>query len=70
MRLGFSRRRPSSSCTPGDLFYMPPAVFHKIRNTGGPRVSLSIPVSPAGGKRMDRTYIPFERLFHEGMRNR
>ncbi|MDZ7841896.1 MAG: cupin domain-containing protein [Gammaproteobacteria bacterium] len=51
---------------PGDLFYMPPAVFHKIRNTGGPRVSLSIPIAPAGGKRMDRTYIPFERLFREG----
>jgi len=54
---------------PGDLFYMPPAVFHKIRNVGGPRVSFSIPCSPAGGqKRMDRTHIPFRDIFEAEVR--
>jgi len=50
---------------PGDLFYMPPAVFHKIRNLGGPRVSFSIPCSPGkpGMERMDRTHIPFRAIF-------
>jgi ribosomal protein L16 Arg81 hydroxylase len=54
------------SLEPGDLFYMPPAVFHKIRNSGGPRVSFSIPIVPAGGQRMDRTYIPFKEIFEAG----
>ncbi|MEQ8315219.1 MAG: cupin domain-containing protein [Gammaproteobacteria bacterium] len=51
---------------PGDAFYMPPAVFHKVRNTEGPRVSLSIPFTPmtqADVPRMDRTYIPFRKIF-------
>jgi len=49
---------------PGDLFYMPPSVFHQISNCGGPRVSLSIPVVLGSTKkRMDRTYIPFKSLF-------
>lgn len=49
---------------PGDLFYMPPSVFHQIRNTGGPRVSFSIPVVMSSRhKQMDRTYIPFRSLF-------
>lgn len=53
---------------PGDMFYMPPAVFHKIRNVGGPRVSFSIPCTPAPGrKHMDRTYIPFKALFESEM---
>jgi ribosomal protein L16 Arg81 hydroxylase len=50
---------------PGDLLYMPPGVFHKVRNLGGPRVSFSIPfesVQP-GVRRIDRTYIPFRALF-------
>lgn len=54
---------------PGDLFYMPPAVFHKVRNVGGPRVSFSIPFvrgDPAT-KRIDRTYIPFKQIFTEEM---
>ncbi len=52
---------------PGDLFYMPPAVFHKVANSGGPRVSLSIPVAPDAGPRMDRTYIPFAEIFRDGL---
>ncbi len=50
---------------PGDLFYMPPGVFHKIRNVGGPRVSFSIPCSPGGEgtERVDRTFIPFKAIF-------
>jgi len=55
---------------PGDMFYMPPAVFHKIRNTGGPRVSLSIPMAPSANPRMDRTFIPFERIFRAGLDER
>ena len=50
---------------PGDLFYMPPAVFHKIRNLGGPRVSFSIPCAPGREhtQYMDRTHIPFKAIF-------
>lgn len=51
---------------PGDAFYMPPAVFHKVRNLEGPRISLSIPFANITDKavpRMDRTYIPFKELF-------
>ena len=52
---------------PGDLMYMPPDVFHKVRNCDGPRVSLSIPfsilVNGADLHRMDRTYIPFKEMF-------
>jgi ribosomal protein L16 Arg81 hydroxylase len=55
---------------PGDLFYMPPGVFHKVRSLGGPRVSFSIPfhaVEP-GRARVDRTHIPFRAIFEEGLR--
>ncbi len=51
---------------PGDAFYMPPAVFHKVRNLQGPRLSLSIPFANITNQdvpRMDRTYIPFKELF-------
>ena len=52
---------------PGDLLYMPPDVFHKVRNYDGPRVSLSIPfsilVNGSDRHRMDRTYIPFREMF-------
>lgn len=48
----------------GDLLYMPPAVFHRVLGIGGGRVSLSLPFTPAKNRpRMDRTYIPFTRLF-------
>ncbi|NDF11508.1 MAG: hypothetical protein EB060_01655 [Proteobacteria bacterium] len=49
---------------PGDMFYMPPAVFHKVRNHHGPRVSISIPFTiMQGSPRMDRTFIPFKDIF-------
>lgn len=51
---------------PGDAFYMPPATFHKVRNTAGPRVSVSIPfnkVSDSAVPKMDRAYIPFKQIF-------
>lgn len=52
----------------GDLFYMPPSVFHQISNCGAPRVSFSIPmVLESTRKRMDRTYIPFKSLFEAEM---
>jgi len=55
---------------PGDLFYMPPGVFHKVRNRGGPRVSFSIPFAPArpGQKRVDRRHIPFRAMFEQELR--
>ena len=55
---------------PGDLLYVPPNVFHKVRNHEGPRVSFSIPFTilaeDSNMKRMDRTYIPFAKLFLDG----
>ena len=51
---------------PGDAFYMPPAVFHKVRNLSGPRVSISIPfvnVVDQQIPKMDRTHIPFVEMF-------
>ncbi len=49
---------------PGDMFYMPPSVFHRIANAGGPRVSFSIPFCQYNNKKpMDRTYIPFKQIF-------
>lgn len=51
---------------PGDLLYMPPAVFHSAGDIDGGRVSLSLPFSPGENRqRMDRTYIPFEKLFQQ-----
>jgi ribosomal protein L16 Arg81 hydroxylase len=55
---------------PGDVLYMPPARFHKVRNHHGPRVSFSIPfVVNLDGKagRMDRTHIPFRAIFENAM---
>ena len=51
---------------PGDMLYMPPDTFHKVRNHNGARISFSIPFAPAkeGSSRMDRTYIPFAELFN------
>lgn len=51
--------------TPGDLLYMPPNVFHKVRNYAGPRISFSIPFKPnvANNNKMDRSYIPFKSIF-------
>jgi len=54
------------SLRPGDVLYMPPARFHKVRNHHGPRVSFSIPfVVNLDGKagRMDRTHIPLRAMF-------
>jgi ribosomal protein L16 Arg81 hydroxylase len=54
---------------PGDLFYMPPSVFHRIANTGGPRVSLSIPfIASKKQKAMDRTFIPFKQIFESQLK--
>lgn len=53
---------------PGDVLYMPPGKFHKVRNTHGPRVSFSFPfvVNVDSKKpRMDRTYIPFQAIFED-----
>ncbi len=50
----------------GDVFYMPPGVFHRVRNEQGPRISLSIPFVKVPSRevpRMDRTHIPFKTLF-------
>lgn len=52
----------------GDVFYMPPGVFHKVRNREGPRISLSIPFAKIHNRdtpMMDRTYIPFRQLFEK-----
>ena len=52
--------------TPGDVLYMPPGQFHKVRNHSGPRISFSIPfvIDPESTKhRMDRSHIPFQKLF-------
>jgi ribosomal protein L16 Arg81 hydroxylase len=56
---------------PGDVLYMPPGRFHKVRNHHGPRVSFSIPfVVNVDGKagRMDRTHIPFRAIFEGAMK--
>ncbi len=53
---------------PGDVLYMPPGQFHKVRNHSGPRVSFSIPFvidSNYTGSRMDRSHIPFQAIFEE-----
>ncbi len=55
---------------PGDAFYMPPAVFHKVSNSEGPRISLSIPFAKPGKEnlpRMDRTHIPFKQIFESDL---
>ena len=55
---------------PGDVLYMPPARFHKVRNHHGPRVSFSIPfLVNVDGKagRMDRTHIPLREIFENAM---
>lgn len=53
----------------GDVFYMPPGVFHKVSNVEGPRISLSIPFAKIKNNqmsRMDRTYIPLKEMFEKG----
>lgn len=55
---------------PGDVLFMPPRTFHKVRNHFGPRISFSIPfyVNQNGkNKRMDRTFIPFRSLFDDAL---
>ena len=52
----------------GDLLYMPPGVFHKVVNVPGPRVSVSIPFySMPAANRMDRTHIPFAKMFEASL---
>ena len=55
---------------PGDLLYMPPDTFHKVRNEDGPRVSFSIPFIIFNEKieKMDRTYIPFKDIFESNFK--
>ena len=50
---------------PGDLLYMPPDTFHKVRNFNEPRISFSIPFNKVDNKfkKMDRTHIPFKKIF-------
>lgn len=54
---------------PGDLIYMPPNTFHKVRNENGPRVSFSIPfvIFKERIERMDRAYIPFKKIFESSL---
>ena len=52
----------------GDLLYMPPATFHKVGSFSGPRVSISIPFFVNhNAKRMDRSRIPFQKVFSENL---
>ena len=50
---------------PGDLLYMPPDTFHKVRNHNEPRIYFSIPFYKVDEKfkLMDRTHIPFKKIF-------
>ena len=54
---------------PGDLLYMPPNTFHKVRNFNEPRISFSIPFNKVDNtfKKMDRTHIPFKELFESNL---
>ncbi len=54
---------------PGDLLYMPPDTFHKVRNYNEPRISFSIPFNKVDDKfkKMDRTYIPFKKIFESNL---
>ncbi|MEM7194443.1 MAG: sulfotransferase [Pseudomonadota bacterium] len=53
---------------PGDMFYMPPAVFHKVHSVDGPRVSFSIPFNQVGHDNyMDRRHIPFKQIFLDAL---
>lgn len=50
--------------TPGSVLYLPPGVFHHATNPSGPRLSVSIPISPrVGVLPVDRTHIPLARFF-------
>lgn len=56
---------------PGDVLYMPPGQFHKVRNHNGPRISFSIPIiiDPKDKRQnMDRSHIPFKALFEDALR--
>jgi ribosomal protein L16 Arg81 hydroxylase len=51
----------------GDLLYMPPDTFHKVKNYEGARISLSIPFNTSdygGMNKMDRTYIPLKDIWN------
>lgn len=49
--------------TPGSVLYMPPGVFHRATNPDGPRLSLSIPISPRiGVVPVDRHHVPLRKL--------
>ena len=54
---------------PGDLLYMPPDKFHKVRNYNEPRISFSIPFNKVDDKfkKMDRTHIPFKKIFESNL---
>lgn len=54
---------------PGDLLYMPPDTFHKVRNHNEPRISFSIPFNKVEEKfkKMDRTHIPFKQIFESNL---
>ncbi|MGH1539499.1 MAG: JmjC domain-containing protein [Arenicella sp.] len=50
----------------GDLLYMPPATFHKVKGLEGARLSISIPFySNPHANQMDRTFIPFTDIFQQ-----
>ncbi len=53
----------------GDLLYMPPDTFHKVRNYNEPRISFSIPFNKVDNKfkKMDRTHIPFKKIFESSL---
>lgn len=61
----YLKKRMEFMLEPGDLLYMPPDTFHKVRNEDGPRVSFSIPfvIHKENIQRMDRTHIPFKEIF-------
>lgn len=51
----------------GDLLYMPPDTFHKVRNYSGSRISLSIPFNKSDFddmRKMDRTHIPLKDIWN------
>ena len=54
---------------PGDMLYMPPDTFHKVRNHNEPRISFSIPFNKVEEKfkKMDRTHIPFKQIFESNL---
>jgi ribosomal protein L16 Arg81 hydroxylase len=50
--------------TEGSVLYLPPRVYHRIENPGGPRVSLSIPFYESSlAQKVDRSHIPLSSWF-------